>query len=201
MAPSEKLALYAIAFFSGFVLMGYEILGGRAIAPYYGSSIYVWGALISVTLAGLSVGYAVGGRLADRGADHKTLSRVLFVPAALIAAFPLYGYACCRCLYALELNSRLGSLALSAALFLVPCAFIGAVTPILMRTLAVATGKTGSAAGNVYAISTLGNIAGTLFTSFFLVSWIGVSTGVALLGLLLGGCWALALIFFRRAND
>ena len=63
-----------IAFISGFVMMGFEILGVRVLAPFYGSSVYVWGATISVFLAGLSIGYALGGKISERRANGKTLA-------------------------------------------------------------------------------------------------------------------------------
>ena len=177
--------LYLIAFISGFVMMGYEILGIRVLAPFYGSSVYVWGAVISVFLAGLSVGYAVGGRIANRRADGKILSVLVMVPGLLIVLFPLYAYVFCNVIYALQLDSRLGALLLSFLLFFIPSVFIGSVLPVIIEILAVKINKAGPAAGNVYAASTAGSIIGTLFTSFYLISWTGVSLGIAMTGSLL----------------
>ena len=112
-----KFLLYLIAFISGFVMMGYEILGVRVLAPFYGSSVYVWGAAISVFLAGLSIGYAVGGRIAGRRADGKILAILLIIPGLLIVLFPFYAYGFCNMVYALKLDSRLGALLLSMLLF------------------------------------------------------------------------------------
>jgi len=180
-----RLLLYVIAFISGFVMMGYEILGVRVLAPFYGTSVYVWGATISVFLAGLSIGYALGGRIADRRADGKILAILVTVPALWIILFPLYGYGFCNMIFALELDSRLGALLLSLILFLIPSIFIGLLLPIIIEILALKTHKVGSAAGNVYSTSTAGSIVGTLFTSFYMISWIGVSNGIVLLGSLL----------------
>ena len=180
-----RLLLYMIAFISGFVMMGYEILGVRVLAPFYGSSIYVWGAIISVFLAGLSIGYAGGGRIADRRADGKILALLVIVPALLIVLFPFYAYGFCNIIFALELDSRLGALLLSLLLFFIPSIFIGSLLPIITEILALKSNKAGSAAGNVYSASTAGSILGTLFTSFYLISWIGVSKGIVLMGSLL----------------
>ena len=79
--------LYVTAFISGFVMMGYEMLGVRVLAPFYGTSVYVWGATISVFLAGLSIGYALGGRIAERRADGKILAVLVMIPALLIIMF------------------------------------------------------------------------------------------------------------------
>jgi len=180
-----RFLLYVIAFISGFVMMAYEILGVRVLTPFYGSSVYVWGATISVFLAGLSIGYAVGGRIADRRADGKTLALLVTVPGLMIVLFPFYAYGLCNMVFALELDSRLGALLLSLLLFFIPSIFIGALLPIITEIMAVEIRKAGSAAGNVYSVSTAGSIAGTLFTSFYLISWVGVSKAIALTGSLL----------------
>ena len=190
-----------IAFISGFVMMGYEILGVRVLAPFYGSSVYVWGATISVFLAGLSIGYAVGGRIADRRADGKILAMLVMVPALMIVLFPLYAYGLCNMIFALELDSRLGALLLSLLLFFVPSIFIGSLLPIIIEILAVKIKKAGSAAGNVYSTSTAGSIIGTLFTSFYLISWMGVSNGIVLLGSLLIISGIICLIYHLKSNN
>ncbi len=180
-----RFLLYVIAFISGFVMMAYEILGVRVLTPFYGSSVYVWGATISVFLAGLSIGYAVGGKIADRRADGKTLALLVTVPGLMIVLFPFYAYGLCNMIFALELDSRLGALLLSLLLFFIPSIFIGALLPIITEIMAVEIRKAGSAAGNVYSVSTAGSIVGTLFTSFYLISWVGVSKAIALTGSLL----------------
>jgi MFS family permease len=195
-----RFLLYIIAFITGFVMMGYEILGVRVLAPFYGSSVYVWGAAISVFLAGLSIGYAAGGRISDRRADGKILALLLIVPALLITLFPAYAYGFCNMIFELELDSRLGALLLSLLLFFIPTIFIGSQLPVIIGILATETGKAGSSAGNVYSASTAGSIIGTLFTSFYLISWIGVSKGIILLGSLLIINVVLCLIFQGRGK-
>ena len=88
MRAANKNILYAIAFLMGFSLMSYEILGVRVLSPYYGSSIYVWGAIISIFLAGLAVGYEYGGKIADKTADLNILRRIIISPALLITTCP-----------------------------------------------------------------------------------------------------------------
>ncbi len=188
--------LYAIAFISGFVMMGYEILGVRVLAPFYGSSVYVWGAAISVFLAGLSFGYAIGGRISDYRANGKILAILVLVPGLLIALFPLYAYGFCNMIYVLDLDLRRGALLLSLLLFFIPSVFVGSLLPVITGILAVKINKAGSAAGNVYSSSTAGSIIGTLFTSFYLISWTGVSKGIALIGTLLILNTILCMIYY-----
>ena len=84
-APPREIALLKIVVVvAGAVLMALEILGSRVLAPRYGSSVYVWGSLISTFLVALSVGYALGGRLADRRPSLAALSVVLSLAAVLM---------------------------------------------------------------------------------------------------------------------
>ncbi len=78
--------LYVIVFISGAVVLAIEIVGTRVLGPFYGVSLFLWSALITVTLAALSVGYAVGGRWADRGCAS--------MPAANWEARPRWSTRC-----------------------------------------------------------------------------------------------------------
>ena len=71
-----RLRLYLLAALCGGLLMALEILASRIIAPYFGNSVYIWGSIISVFLAALSLGDAVGGRIADRHPDLEPLRAV-----------------------------------------------------------------------------------------------------------------------------
>ena len=70
--------LKVVVFVSGAVLMGLEMTGSRILAIHFGSSIYVWGAIIGVFLAALSIGYYSGGMLADRPLNRFQLQVVSY---------------------------------------------------------------------------------------------------------------------------
>lgn len=84
----NQLILYSTVFLSGAAVMIIELLGTRIIGPFYGVSLYVWSALISVTLTALALGYFIGGRLADKKSDFK-ISNVLSLAALFTAIIPL----------------------------------------------------------------------------------------------------------------
>ncbi len=195
----SKLILYLISFITGFAIMSYEILGARMLFPVYGNSTYVWGATISVFLTGLSIGYASGGRLADKSSDILTLFKIILFPSVLIVSFPFYGQSLCEKFAIFNFDPRIGALLISLILFIVPCVFMGAVIPIVVKMLSSDNNKIGSIAGNVYSVSTIGSIAGTLFTSFFLISWIPVHEGIQVTGLILTLSCLLCLIY-RHLN-
>jgi spermidine synthase len=169
-----RLLLPPSVFVSGAVVMVLEVLGTRLIGPVYGSSIYVWSALIAVTLLSLSLGYWLGGLISDRR-PHAWLFFLLFELAALLlVAIPLVRvpvFAITR-----PLGLRGGALA-SATLFLaVPLTILGTVSPFAVRLAADLLDTIGRTAGRLYAISTAGSLVGTLLTGFYLIPRFRVPT-------------------------
>src|SRR5512134_1589330 len=73
----KALGLYAVVSVSGAAVLALEILGTRILGPFYGVSLYLWSALITVTLLALSIGYLLGGRWADRGPRLRRLGGLL----------------------------------------------------------------------------------------------------------------------------
>jgi hypothetical protein len=167
---------YIIAFWSGFFVMGVELLGGRLLAPNFGSSIYVWGALIAVFMLALSLGYLAGGRWSQR---NPSLARLgLLLGAAALTALPvlvLSGAALENLAIAIP-DPRFGSLAGAALLFFVPTFFSGMVSPYCVRLLVDDEETSGRRAGQLYFVSTFGSAAGTIITSFYLVLIFEVNT-------------------------
>jgi spermidine synthase len=192
--PARPWLLRAVVFVCGAVLMALEIVGSRVLAPYFGNSIFVWGSLISVVLAALSLGYWLGGMLADRRPRYGVLALLIAVPGALIALLPFVYPALNRALAASDLGPRSGPLLSCLILFLVPSVFLGTVSPFAVRLQARTVASVGTTAGTLYAVSTTGSILGTLLTAFYLIASLGVANIVHALGLTLlilaGGIFA-----------
>jgi spermidine synthase len=175
--------LYAVVAISGACVLAIEILGTRLLGPFYGVSLFLWSALISVTLAALSVGYAVGGRLADRSPSPIWLARwvagagiwMLLVPwlrAPLLAAGEALGLR--------------GSVLIAAfALFFPPLALLGMVSPYAIRIHTSRIDQVGRTAGDLYAVSTVASVGAALLTGFWLIPNIGVTRLASATGLLL----------------
>ena len=180
-----RLLLNIIVFISGAVLMALEIVGSRVLAPYFGNSIFVWGSLISVVLAALSVGYYWGGRLSERSPSFARLLLLLVIPGGMIFVLPFVYPAVNLWVAGADFGTRLNPLIASAIFFLVPGIFLGAVSPYAIRLAATTLSAVGSTAGTLYALSTCGSIFGTLFTAFYLIPVIGVSNIIHALGVTL----------------
>ncbi len=196
--------LITIVFISGAVLMALEIIGSRVLAPYFGNSIFVWGSLISVVLAALSLGYYWGGWLSTRSPSFGGLLGLLLIPGVLIFFLPFIYPHVNYWIVNIDFGIRANPLIASVIYFLPPSIFLGTVSPYAIRLSATALSKVGSTAGTLYALSTCGSIFGTLLTAFYLIPLIGVSNIIHSLGmtliLLCFLSWLLAhLHHYRRA--
>ena len=186
--------LYFTVFLTGASVMVIELLGTRMIAPFYGTSLYVWSSLISVTMIALALGYFIGGRWADQ-AKKTGLSLIIALAALLTLAIPL---ATRFVLLATDpLGLRAGAFVSAFVLFLPSLALLGMVGPFAIKLATSHLDGVGSSAGSIYAVSTLGSVVGTLILGFYLFPLIGsreilVGLGCALLVL------AVAFAFYEQ---
>jgi hypothetical protein len=168
--------LYLIAGWSGFFVMAIELLGGRLLAPYFGSSIYVWGAIITVFMLALSLGYLLGGRASLHAPTLRRLALILLAAAVTTLPVLLAGDSLLEHLSATLTDPRFGSLTAAALLFFLPTCISGMVSPYAVRLLIADRASAGHLAGKLYFVSTFGSAAGTLLTSFYLVLYLEVNT-------------------------
>ncbi len=174
-----------VVFLCGAVVMSFEILGSRVLAPNFGSSVFVWGSLISVFLSGLSAGYYLGGWLADRNPSSRRLSLMILIPGILFLTFPLYSAAIADWIFMKDLGIRVSPLLASVALFLIPSLFLGIVSPYTAKLLICSLHTSGRTIGTLYALSTFGSIVGTVVTSFYLITIAGTNALIGGQGILL----------------
>jgi spermidine synthase len=167
----------AIAFVVGAGSLGAEISAARLLAPYFGASTIIWANTIATVLVALSVGYAFGGRLADRRADLRGLCQVVLAAALLLALVPFVANPFLRlsvkALGALSVGGFLGSLAAVLVLVAVPVMLLGAVAPYANRLALARVADTGTVTGRLYAISTAGSLVGTFSSALLLIPVIG----------------------------
>ncbi len=159
--------LYLTVFISGAAVLILEILGTRIIAPFYGSTIFVWSSLIVVTLGFLSLGYFFGGRLADKNPETKLLYRVILISAFFISLILKIDQPVL--IFTDRVGLKYGPLVASLILFAPSFLTLGMITPIAIRLISKNVKKSGRTAGKIFAISTLGSVAGALLAGFFLL--------------------------------
>ena len=176
------LVAKATAFIASFCIMVVELTAGRMAAPYIGTSVYTWMAVIGVVLAGVAVGNYAGGRVADRWAPTHTLALLFLIASAACALIP-------------TMNRLVGSWELFwdvpwtvrvvlhvAYPFLAPSLLLGMIGPVVTKAALEAGGKAGWTIGSVFAWSAMGSIVGTFVTGFFLTAVLGTTAT----------CWAVA---------
>ncbi|MGE0723660.1 MAG: fused MFS/spermidine synthase, partial [Alphaproteobacteria bacterium] len=170
----------AIVFLTSAGALVVEIVAARLVAPYAGSSLYTWTAIIAAVLAGLSVGHWIGGRLAGPEVDARRGERRMAAALALAGLSSIGALALLRLLADAAARSSVGAFVavtlLGAVLFFAPSLFAGIVSPIATK-LAVDLDprRTGPAIGTMSAAGAVGSILGTVLAGFVLVQWLGSS--------------------------
>ena len=183
--PANILQLKILVVICGAVLMALEIIGSRVISPYFGHSIYVWGSIISIFLGALSLGYYIGGRVADRFPSLRLLCSIIAVSGLTMLVLRYIAPWVCTSVYDAHLGPKWGTLAACLILFFIPSVLLGTVSPFSVRLATLSVANVGKTAGLLYALSTLGSIVGTLITSFVLIDTMGTNTVVLSLGVTL----------------
>ncbi len=179
-AKISILRFATIAFLSGACVMVLEMVGARLLAPFLGTSIVVWTSLIGIILASLSVGYWLGGRLADKTVSERVLAWLLLGAAAMIFLTALIHTPVLR--WVSQLDSLHTSAVMAAiVLFALPAGFCGMISPYVIRLAMSEVSTAGTTVGTLNAISTAGSILGTFLGGFVLISW--VSSPVIIYGI------------------
>lgn len=187
--------IYLAAVWSGFTVMSIELLGGRLLAPFFGSSIFVWGGIITVFMLCLSFGYLLGGRISNANPNLGGLGLILVGEGICTLPIILFGDQFLEFFSYLIPDPRYGSLVGSFLLFGIPTILSGILSPYAVRLLVSNLNTAGHSAGKLYFSSTIGSAAGTIITSFYLVMYMEINHIILMNGIiscLLG----LSLIFF-----
>ena len=174
----SSLYIHVLAFFSGMCIMAVELCASRLMAPFFGTSTFVWTNIIGVIMIALSAGYFIGGRLADRKPQLNILLKLLLAACSFLLVLPFVASPIVRWLASLleNLNSSFsfiffGSLSAIALLFSPPIVVMGMTSPFLIRVLAQ-SGHVGDSAGRIFGVSTIGSVVGTFLPVLvFIPTW------------------------------
>lgn len=195
--------LLLVVFTCGMTTMAVEMSASRLLAPYFGTTLIIWANLIGLILIYLTIGYYLGGRLADRFPEETVLYTLIAVAGFAIGLVPfvarpiLYVAAMGFAQYSVGIFA--GSLVGVLLLFSLPLILLGCVSPFAIRLQLHQLSSGGHTAGSIYALSTVGSILGTFLPVLVLIPTIGTATtflgfavvllGVATIGLARGRAW------------
>ena len=196
LSPGLRRFLYLTAALNGAAILVVEILGAKILAPYLGTSHFVWTAQITVTLLSLAVGYYIGGGMVDREQDLSRLFKAILVAAVyLCATIPVSGKVAYACL---DLGLKLGSFLASGFLYFVPLTLLAMTGPFLIRVLTSSVSGVGGQAGRLSAISTLGSVVGAALIGYVLIPFLPNSVTLLITAALLTGLSLTYLLGFRQ---
>jgi spermidine synthase len=176
-ARRDRLALGALVFGAGIGALATEITASRLLAPYFGSSTIVWANLIGIVLAALSLGYWVGGRVADRRPQPSLLGFIVLAAAICVAAIPFVAKPfldlTVEGLDETSAGAVIGSFVAVLLLCAPPVVLLGMVSPFAIRLAVASIATAGAVAGRLYALSTAGSLLGTFLPALVLIPAIG----------------------------
>ena len=189
----------ATVFISSFCLMVLEMVAGRLIARYLGSSLYTWTAVIEVVLAGITIGYYIGGRIADNFDTQKSLP-VLFIAGSISCVLIIiFGNAIREWLFLWQFGWPVRVFSTMAIMFLLPCTVLGAITPVVAKDALEKGLPKGRTVGDIYAWGAAGSIAGTLAAGYYLIPAMGTVTLIWLVAGILAILAIICRLRFRPA--
>ncbi len=195
----KNLFIYLLAFTSGFSIMCIELLAGRILAPFFGSSVHIWGSIITVFMLSLSLGYLFGGKLSTHSASLTRYGVIFIIAGITLLPIVTSSTWLMESIFVAVEDSRYGSLLAATALFFIPTVILGMLSPYSVRLLVKNSNESGQVAGRLYFVSTLGSALGTIITSFYLVMWFDINTIVVSVSLLLS-LLGLVTIAIAKAN-
>lgn len=155
--------------------MALEIVTSRILTPVFGSTVYTWGSLIGIILSGLSLGYFLGGRLADKNPRFDKICGIVFTVGLFIVGIPFFASDVVDFTITVLPGTQFTPLLATFLLLMLPSVLLGFVSPYVIKLGTKSLDVVGNVSGNLYAIATIGSIFGTFTTVFIFIPNIAVN--------------------------
>jgi spermidine synthase len=184
-----KYSLILLVFVGGMTSLALEMCASHLLAAYFGTSLYIWAVLIGLILIYLTIGYFLGGRLADRHPSPQVLCVITAAAALATSLIPFVSQSILswsvNAIAQVSVSVFLGSLLGTVLLFAIPVTLLGLVSPFAIRLATQDIGRSGQISGSLYAISTGGSILGAFLPVLLLIPAFGVRRTFLIFGALL----------------
>ncbi|MBI1225279.1 MAG: hypothetical protein GC192_08580 [Bacteroidetes bacterium] len=195
----QRPYVYLLSFLEGAAVMACELIGAKLLAPYFGTSLYVWAAALGLTLGGLMTGYFLGGIVSKRFEDNvRLLYWVLVFGGCTFFLMPFTSSWIME--LTLHLNLQIGTVLSLLVFMFPPLVFMGMVSPIIINILTEEVKTAGNRAGNVYAISTLGGILATFLMGFYIIPEFGIRQPAMASGIILAFLPVISLLRKKKTT-
>ncbi len=179
----------------GATVMVVELCGAKLMAPIFGGSLFVWAAILAITLSALAFGYYYGGVLSSKTNLNNKLYQVIVIASCFIALMPFISFYILP--YISYINFKIAVLLSAFVLIFIPIFLLGCTTPLLIRINTISIETAGSTSGKIYAISTVGGIVSTLLCGFILIPFIGLKFTLLIFAIVLFLTGTLSLKVFK----
>lgn len=191
----------AISFVTGFGLLSFELAAARVLAPSIGGSTYVWTGVIGVIIAALSLGFFVGGRVADNRNRATDLAWLLLLACVAVVGTLLCYESTLDWIADTDWDRRIQAVTAALLLFAPASFFIGMTSPYLAKLNVTSLALTGRSIANLDMFNAIGGILGTFTTGFILFGFIGSHQTISMVALLLLlASWSIAPRVYTRAR-
>ncbi len=175
----QRRWLTVSVFTGGMTTLAVELSASRLLGSIYGTSNIVWANIIGLILIYLTVGYFLGGRVADRSPHFSTFYRILVWAAFFSGLVPLAAHpvlrAAAHAVENVDAAVTVGSFASVLILFAVPVTLLGFISPFSIRLALATVEDAGRVTGQMYAVSTLGSIVGNFTPVLLLIPSVGTA--------------------------
>jgi spermidine synthase len=169
--------LLLTAFVAGMSVMAIEMAVSRLLAPYFGTSLFVWTNVLGLIMVALTIGYYIGGRIADKYASERLLYQLLLVTGIYLSLVPFLAMPITRLAIRGMDNYAIGptafALVMIMILLILPFIALGMVTPYIIRLQSQRVDALGNTAGKVYTWSNSGSIMGTFLPALLTIPLVG----------------------------
>jgi len=174
--------ILALAFLNGAGIMSFEMICGKMLAPFYGTSLEVWAVTLAVVMSGLAIGYWLGGKHSEKYTEVASLGALLFLAAIAVALAPVLGKVFFA--FAYSQFGISGSILSSIAIILPYMILAGMVSPILTHIISSDENDSGRSAGKIFSLSTIGGVLATFLTGFWFIPSLGLENSVIILAII-----------------
>lgn len=193
---SLRIILISLSFWEGACVMATELFGAKLIAPFFGSSLYVWAGVLGVTMFALMLGYYVGGHISSKSKIETALFWVLFIAGCLLIIMPFSANLILS--KTIFFDIKWGTVVSLLVFLFPPLFFMGMTSPLIIAILTKNASDSGKIAGSIYAISTFGGIISTFLVGFYLLPEYGIKLPAICFGFVLALPPFILLLFRKK---
>jgi predicted membrane-bound spermidine synthase len=183
MTKKLQILLYILAFIEGGAVMCVELCSAKILTPVFGTSIYIWAAVLGITLTALMSGYYLGGYISSKKEGKSVIFWLMLIGGFWVTITPVLSDFILP--FTIELSLTPGAIISLILILFFPLMCFGATSPLIINQLTNQAKTSGKSSGNVYAISTLGGIIATFIVGFYLLPEFGITKTLYWYGILI----------------